>query len=307
MLSSSQNPRSIFRRTGWWGHVRAIGALLIAIYVLLGAALWWVEPDLIYYPSQQTVPPEQSWISPVRLNTADGETLTAWYSAAEPGCPTILFFDGNAGRPEVQHGRWARMHEQGVGFLAVYYRGYSGSTGSPSEDGLHIDAQSGLSWLMRRGVLPNDVIVHGFSLGSGPATRLAATHAVGGLILEAPFSSMSELITEKLPLYPFGLFMRNAYSSDRWISALDEPVLMVHGTADRLVPSAHSRRLMALAPEPSEFIELPGSTHSSLVSDGLYETVWPFLERYWQASEPPSPRCGIGGGQSQHLASTSAR
>lgn len=293
MLSSTQSPRSIFRRAGWWSHVRAVLLLLAGIYVLLGAAIWWVESDLIYHPGGDAIPPSEPWIDPVRINTADGETLTARYSEAAEGCPTFLFFDGNAGRPETQTGRWQHMHQNGVGFLAVYYRGYSGSTGSPSEEGLHIDAQSGLSWLIRHGVNPNDVIVHGYSLGTGPATRLAATQAVGALVLEAPFSAMSDLVTEKLPLYPFGLFMRNAFESGDWISALDEPVLMVHGTSDHLVPVSHSRRLMALAPEPRELVEMQGSGHASLVRDGLYDQIWPFLERHWSASTPAVPACRL--------------
>jgi len=293
MPARNTSTRLSFRRTGWTSHVRAVLLVLLGIYLLLGASIWFVEPQLIYHPSTERVTPRQDWIHPVRINTPDGEALTAWYSPAERGCPTLLFFDGNAGRPEIQSGRWERIHDRGLGFLAVYYRGYSGSTGEPSESGLRIDAQSGLSWLQRRGIEPNDVIVHGYSLGSGPATWLAATHAVGGLILEAPFSSMSGLMTEKFPLYPFDLFLRDRYASEEWIGALDEPVLMVHGDADRLIPVSHSRRLLEQAPEPSELVELPGGDHATLVRDGLYEAVWPFLERNWQPSVRPSASCGL--------------
>ncbi len=299
MLSSSASNRSIFRRAGWFAHVRAVALILVAIYVLLGAAIWYVEPQLVYHPSRERIPPNQDFISPVRVNTPDGEILTAWYTPAARGCPTLLFLDGNAGRPEVQAGRWQRIHQQGVGFLALYYRGYSGSTGTPSEDGLHIDAQSGLAWLQRRGIDSNDIIVHGYSLGSGPAIRLAAANAVGGLVLEAPFRSMSGLMTEKFPLYPFGLFMQNGFESDEWISALDEPVLFVHGQADRLVPVHHSRQLHALAPEPRELVEIENGQHGSLVRDGLYDSIWPFLERHWQASLPPSRDCRLNPQQGQ--------
>ncbi len=307
MANTTTSQRQIFRRTGWATHVRAVLILLVGIYVLLGAAIWWAQPQLIYHPSRDAIPPREDFITPVRLNTPDGEVLNAWYARAERGCPTILFLDGNAGRPEIQNGRWRRIHEQGVGFLALYYRGYSGSTGTPSEDGLHIDAQAGLSWLVRRGLNPNDVVVHGFSLGSGPATRLAATQPVGALVLEAPFTSMAGLMTEKMPLYPFGLFMRDTYQSDAWITALDEPVLMVHGTADELIPISHSRRLMQLAPEPRELAEIEGADHATLVRDGLYDALWPFLERHWQPSIPPSSRCGLRTEPSQSEAMATMR
>lgn len=291
--SMSTSSRLSFRRPGWGARVRLVLLAIAGIYLTLAAALWFNQKDILYHPSEAQLLPREAWIAPVRISTPDGESLVGWYSEPEAGCPTMLFFDGNAGRPEIQSGRWRRMQEQGVGFLAVYYRGYSGSTGSPSEEGLHLDAQAGLAWLMRRGIESTDVIVHGFSLGSGPATRLAATNAVGALVLEAPYSSMSALVAEKLPLFPYDLILQNRFRSDEWIKALDEPVLMVHGTEDRLVPMHHSDRLMAQAPEPSELVRIDGADHATLVRDGLYEAVWPFLERHWTGSLEPGRNCAI--------------
>ena len=293
MPARNTSTRLSFRRTGWTTRVRDVALFAVGIYVLLGGLVWMSEPELLYHPSPERVNPQESWIHPVRIDTADGETLTAWYSEAERGCPTFLFFDGNAGRPEVQPGRWRRMHEQGAGFLAVYYRGYSGSTGEPSEEGLHLDAQAGLSWLLRRDIDPNDIIVHGFSLGSGPAVRLAASNAVGGLVLEAPYRSMSALASEKLPLFPFDMFMRNTFRSEDWIANLDEPLLVVHGSSDRLVPVEHGEALVELAPEPSEIVRIVGGRHASLVEDGLYDAVWPFLARHWSGSVSPGRECGV--------------
>ena len=119
MISASQNSRTIFRRAGWSAHIRAVLIVLAGIYVLLGASIWLVEPQLIYHPSPARIEPRQDWIMPVRINTPDGERLTGWYSPAERGCPTFLFFDGNAGRPEIQDGRWRRVHERGAGFLML--------------------------------------------------------------------------------------------------------------------------------------------------------------------------------------------
>src|SRR5690606_7814129 len=119
--------------------------------------------------------------------------------------------------------------DAGMGFLGLYWRGYSGSTGTPSEKGFHIDAKAGLDWLKAQGIPASDIIVHGYSIGSGPATRLVAENDVGALILEAPYFSMQELIGQKAPFLPTGLLLRSTYRSDTWIGAVAEPVFIAHG------------------------------------------------------------------------------
>src|SRR6202008_1265991 len=128
---------------------------------------------LLYYPNPEKIAPRLSGVEAVRITTSDGQQLVAWRARAEPGQPTFLFFDGNAGSPEGNEARWRAIMDHGAGFLALYYRGYSGSTGKPTEEGLHEDARAGYGWLVQQGVPARDIIIHGLSLGSGVAVKLA--------------------------------------------------------------------------------------------------------------------------------------
>lgn len=259
-----------------------------ACAVLYGAAvayLWSSQDSFIYFPTPVVVQPTLPYVSTVSIPTSDGETLVAWQAQAAPGCPTILFLDGNAGRPEIQDGRWKRIHDSGLGFLGVYWRGYVGSTGTPSEVGFHIDAKAGLDYLKAQGLKSSNVIVHGFSIGSGPATRLASENDVAALVLEAPYFSMADLIATKAPFIPTDLLLRSTYRSDKWIEQVSEPLFIAHGTFDSVIPVSQGERLFEKAPEPKEFLSMAGSDHATLVRDGLYDHVWKFLSTYLPAQD----------------------
>src|SRR5262249_33104414 len=126
------------------------------------------------------------------IRTEDGETLVGWYLPPKTtnGArgPVFLFFDGNAGRPDVWEHRYRHIEEGGGGFLYLSYRGFSGSTGAPNEAGLYVDARAGYDWLIALGYTASDIVIDGYSLGAGPAAHLAAERPARALVLEAPYT-----------------------------------------------------------------------------------------------------------------------
>ncbi len=255
-------------------------AALLALSALAFAALALNTRALIYHPHREEVAPNFPGVEAVRIETEDGERLVAWWRAPPHSdtarAPVFLFFDGNGGRPEIQDGRWRRIVEGGAGFLALYYRGYSGSTGKPSEQGLYRDARAGYAWLIAHDYAPSDIVIHGFSLGSGVAARLASERPARALVLEAPFTGIDDVAGAQYgPLAR--LAIRDRFASRAVIGAVRMPILIAHGDADTVIPYAQGQRLYALAPEPKNFAAMLGSDHSTLVRDGLYEHIWAFL------------------------------
>jgi len=265
-----------------WLPPRLLMGVLIGVVALYACAvlgLFLFGRALIYHPDPAVIAlgaDDPSAIEDIRIETPDGQTLRAWWMAPEPGEPVFLYFDGNGGRLHLQGYRFANVAEQGAGMLAVAYRGYAGSTGSPSEAALHADARVAYDWL-RTKVDAEHIVIHGFSLGTGVAVRLAAEVPAQALIMEAPYTAIVDLAAANVRFVPVRVLMQDRFLSRDWIGKVRTPVLIVHGDADDVIPIAHAERMFALAREPKQFVPVPGGGHSTLVNDGLYDHVWSFL------------------------------
>lgn len=169
-----------------------------------------------------------------------GDVAALWIP--RPGAKTaILCFHGNADDLGWMRARAIAMSERtGCPVLAIDYPGYGRSPGEPDEAAVIRAADAAYAHLVRvRGFAPDDIVVRGLSLGSGPATWIAAHRRVKGLILDAPFTSTFRVLT-RVKLLPFDKF-DNLALADR----VQCPVLIVHGDADSVVPFSHGRELAA--------------------------------------------------------------
>ncbi len=216
-------------------------------------------------------------IQDVRIPTPDGQSLEAWYEPPRPGKPVVLYFHGQGGSLHFGKWRYIRMHKEGVGYLALAYRGFSGSTGSPTEKGLFTDGLAAYDWLRAKGFADKDIVLHGHSLGTGVATYVATQRPARALILEAPFTAASDVAAARYPFAPVAMLMKDHFASRDRIKDVHMPVLIAHGTADSSIPFAEGQKLYDLANAPKTFVAMPGSEHNTLVRDGLYDHVWPFL------------------------------
>ena len=252
---------------------------VVTVYLAVIGAMFFMQRSLLYYPVEAGASPDPDGpsIQVVQIDTADGEQLVGWWLPAEGDKPTILFFNGNAAGLAVQEGRWRRIADRGVGFLAIGYRGYDGSTGRPTEAGLHRDAAAAYEWLTAR-VEPSRIVVHGFSLGSGVAVRLASERAVGAVVLEAPYTSTVDVAAKAYPWAPVSLLMLDQYRSRDIIDRIDAPLLVIHGDADEVVPFEQGWALYQMAEAPKAFVRMVGSNHNTLTRDGGYNHIWRFLD-----------------------------
>jgi fermentation-respiration switch protein FrsA (DUF1100 family) len=259
----------------------ASAALLVVAYLLAAAAMFFLQRSLLFdttdtgnlsAPGALAIPGSTR----VVIRTSDGEELAGWYLAPKAGQPVFLFMHGKRGELERRTERWRQIGEHGAGALAFSYRGFPGSTGTPTEAGLNLDAEAAYAWLREKHA-SEEIVLHGFSLGTGVAIRLATSVRARALILEAPFTAIVDVAALRYPWLPVHLLMLDQFRSYEQIARVKMPVLIVHGDQDTTVPYEHAERLYARANEPKVFVGMPGSDHNSLVRDGLYGHIWQFL------------------------------
>lgn len=257
---------------------RALMTLAVLALLAYGGActyLYVKQRDMLYQTPHADIHPnvaEVPGIQDLRLKTPDGETLQAWYLPPTGDGPVFLFFGGQGRRLDEQSHRYIEMAKRGAGFLALAYRGFSASTGHPSEDGLFMDGLVAYDWLKAHGYDRERILIHGHSLGSGVATYVATQRPARGLILEAPFTAASDVGQERYPYFPVQFLMQDKFANRDRIGFVNMPVLIVHGDRDDMIPFAHGQRLYALANEPKTFKRMAGEGHSTLTRAGIYDT-----------------------------------
>ena len=216
----------------------------------------------------------------------NGVRIAAIVLGPEHGRKAIIRCHGNA---ESAVGTlWAlkALAAEGYTVASVEYPGYGLSDGSPDEKGCYRNVHRLYDWLIEtRGFKPEEIIINGFSIGTGPATELAATRPCGGLILEAPFLSAPRVVTRVriLPVDPFPNLKR--------IGDVKCRVLMIHGTKDSIIPYSQGRALFKLANEPKRFVTVEGGDHNTLVDDMGFDNYYELIKEFVDGAgmEPRQP------------------
>ncbi len=259
-------------------------ALATVAYAGIMAVMYVMQRDLIYVRDSVRTAPADAGLANVTertLTAPDGERLIAWYGKAQPGQPTILYFHGNGGALEVRRERMAKYLARGRGMLMLAYRGYSGSTGTPTETANVADAKLAYQSLIDDGIPAHDIFIYGESLGTGIAVQLAGARPVRGLILDSPFTSLLERAQLSYPWLPVRLLLRDRYMSRDHIGTVSAPVFILHGEADVVIPVAMGRALFELAKEPKEIVTLKGAGHNDHYLFGSFDAINAWIDRVW--------------------------
>ncbi len=179
----------------------------------------------------------------------DDDKVVAWFipapgsSEARPA-PLAVFFHGNAELIDHQYSAVEDYQRLGCSVLLPEYRGYGRSSGSPSERKIVDDALFFVDEVLKRPEIDaSRLILHGRSLGGGPAAQVAARRKPSALILESTFASAAAMADK---YFAPRFLVRNPFRTDRVLQKLDTPVLIFHGTTDNIIPVAHGRKLRDL-------------------------------------------------------------
>jgi len=251
-----------------------VAAALVA-FCYLYVAFWFFvhQREFQYTRSGTSGSPEAVGLegfAEVSISTEDDERIVGWWAPPPIRGGVVLFFHGTPSTLRDTIWRLADLRNSGLGVMAIDYRGYGSSTGTPSELGFRADARATFDCI--RTLAPaSKVAVFGESLGTGIAVALARERPVAGVLLNAPYASVLRLFELRGPPLPYRWLLADQFDSEALIGGVSVPVMILHDTADDNVPVAEARRLYAAANEPKSMIEVEGAGHSSAWEGGARE------------------------------------
>jgi len=251
-----------------WAIGVAAGLLLTV------AAFRLFEDSFIYHPPRfpEGFPPPELYrrqVEEVWLTTLDRVRVNAWYLPNPTSEKVLLWFHGNAENIGYDFDHLMFYSRLAVNVLAVDYRGYGKSEGSPNEAGVYRDADAAYDYLIQeRHIKPQNIFVFGHSLGGAVAIDLASRRECGGLIVQSSFTSVRDMArrTFRIPLLEY--IPKSQFDSLTKIRQVRAPVLILHGTRDETVPFFMGQRLFAAAPEPKSFFPVEGAGHNDVIEIG---------------------------------------
>jgi uncharacterized protein len=255
--------------------------LIVAVagYAVFVALFYVAQRKMQYFPESVRTTPAAAGLpeaEEIMLDTGDGERVIVWHLPPRGDKPVVLYLHGNGASLRWRVDRFRALTADGTGLVALSYRGYGGSSGSPTEAGLIKDAEAAYAFTVAR-YPPSRIVLWGESLGTGVAVALAAEKPVGHVVLQSPFSSAADVGAERYWFVPVRLLMKDQFRSDLRIGKVTAPVLVLHGDQDDVVPFALGERLYGLINAPKRFVRFPGAGHNDLGAHGAVEAAKQFL------------------------------
>jgi abhydrolase domain-containing protein 17 len=256
--------------------------VIAALYIGFALFAYFLSDSMIFLPH-----PSSYQDSPdiLKITTASGKKISAVYLPNPAARFTLLVSHGNA--EDLGDDRYwlENLHHAGFSVFAYDYEGYGTSEGKPTEKAIYEDEAAAYEFLaVNLKTAPDNIIIFGRSVGTGPATYIAAKRPSAGLILQSPFVSTFRVLT-RIPLLPFDKFPNAKY-----IRHVHCPVLIMHSHGDSVIPFWHGQKMFDLANAPKQKFWTLTADHNEMdLVKGYDEAIQSFAATLTtrQPAQPP--------------------
>ena len=255
--------------------MKLIAINIIIGYILLVLFTYFVSDYMIFFPPRSGYKDPREFI---RLTTADGESIFAYYLPNKNAKYTLLVSHGNAEDIGYMIPFFQKMYGHGFSVFAYDYHGYGLSSGKPTERNTYLDVDAAYDYLTKvLHIAPENIISFGHSVGAAVALDLAARKPVAAAILQGTFVTAFRVMT-RVPLLPFDKF-----DNLKKIGLLKSPLLMIHGTADNIIPYWHGQKLYDEAKVSKQFYSVKNAGHNDIVmvaGEEYWDTIAGFIQQH---------------------------
>jgi len=247
-----------------WLKIIGLGAATIYLIALL--FVFFMQRSFLYFPPPDPIPAwflneHDEQILPINVEGV-GEIKSIYGPPPNDAAPVILFMHGNGSAAHQYTVHFQAFQNWNMGYLAVEFPGYADNPGTPNETDILRVSLANYDALIDMGIAPKRIIIYGDSLGAAAAVHVASERDAAGLILSAPFLSMQAMGRKQMPWFPTSILLKDKYRSDLKIASVTEPLLLLHGDADDLIPHAQGKALYDLYQgDDKQFVLIKSGRH----------------------------------------------
>ncbi|WP_158858483.1 alpha/beta hydrolase [Lunatibacter salilacus] len=246
--------------------------IISGLYILLCLLAYVLQEKLLFFPGKLDADYEFEFdgdFKEVNIPVEEDVNLHALLFKSVNSKGLIFYLHGNAGSLEA----WGRVGETydnfGYDTFILDYRGYGKSDGRiTGEDQLFSDVQIAYDYIKKL-YNEEDIIILGYSVGTGPASKLASANNPKLLILQAPFYSLVDMMKNMFPIFPEFL-LKYRFENNRYIPDCTMPIVIFHGTNDEVIPYEQSLKLKPLLKASDTLVTLKGEGHNGMTYNAAY-------------------------------------
>ena len=250
----------------------AILKIVAIVYICLCVLLYFIQEKLIFYPEKLATDHKFEFTQPFEelyFKTTDNKSLNGILFKADSSKGLIFYLHGNAGSLR-SWGEIAKTYtDMHYDIFMLDYRGYGKSEGSiTGEKQMYDDVQVVYDHLKTKYNEAN-IIILGYSIGSGPATKLASGSHAKLLILQAPYYNLTDMMKHIYPILP-AFLLKYKFETNKFIKDCKMPVIIFHGDKDGVIYYGSSQKLKSLFKSSDTLITLTGQGHNGMSYNSTY-------------------------------------
>ena len=257
----------------------------IFLYFFLGLILFIFQRRIIFNTSGHPGTPNDYNLyttKEILITTEDNIDLLSWLHIGDKNLPFLIYFHGNSFHIGDRAYRIQKYIDKNWNVLLVSWRGFGGNKGNPTEKNLYKDGEAVLRWISANTEFKhNQIILYGESLGSGIAVELGVKYDFLSVVLEAPFTSISDIAKKRYKIFPTKFLVKDKFDNLSKIDKLRSPLLIISGKRDEIVPHDHSIQLLNRAKVKKKSVFIDEAIHNNLYEFGIEKEVIEFNLELW--------------------------
>ncbi len=258
----------------------------IFLYLFIGLLLFVFQRRIVFNTSGHPGAPKDYNLfttKEIQILTEDNVNLLSWFHIGDKNLPLLVYFQGNSFHIGDRAHRIQKYINHNWNVLLVSWRGFGGNSGKPTEKNLYKDGEAVLDWISKNTKFKKKhIIVYGESLGSGVAVELCTKYSFLSTVLEAPFTSISDIAKKRYKIYPTNLLVKDKFDNYSKIDKISNPLLIISGKKDEIVPHEHSVKLLKKANVKKEGVFVDEAIHNNLYDFGIEKDVIGFNLKLWK-------------------------